>query len=129
MAVTAIAALLGTVEYVQKGVAQMTWGATISGVGNSFDAPHLPEKTLFISPPTSAGGTSRVIIEGSNVSTVTGAINVFTTLTSPTDGQLDFSAIPAAGIIRVIRENPRVIRPRFETVTAGEDLQVMIVAR
>jgi hypothetical protein len=129
MAVTAIAALLGSVSYIQKGVAQMTWGATISGVGNSFDAPHLPEKTLHIRPPTTAGGTSRIIIEGTNSTTITGADEVFTTLTSPTDGQLDFTSIPAAGIIRAIRENARFIRPRFETVTTGETLQVQIVAR
>jgi hypothetical protein len=129
MAVTAIAPLLGTVEYIYKGVAEMKWGATISGVGNSFDAPHLPEKTVHIKAPTTAGGTTRVIIEGTNATTVTGADAVFQTLTSPTDGLLDFTTIAAAGILRVIRENPRFIRPRFETVTAGENLQVRIVAR
>ena len=115
------------VEYITRGVAVQEWGATVSGVGPPFHGAHLPEKTVHVSPPTTLGGTSRVIIEGTNGSAPSTA--TWVPLTTPTDGLLDFTAVTAGGQINVIRENPRMIRPHFHTVTAGETLTVHLIAR
>jgi hypothetical protein len=124
---TALAALLGKVEYIERGVAVQEWSATISGVGNPLHAPHLPEKTVHIGAPTTLAGTSRIIIEGSNGTAASTA--TWLPLTTPTDGLLDFTSVTAGGQLKVIRENPRMIRPHFHTVTTGETLTVRIVAR
>jgi|6_EtaG_2_1085325.scaffolds.fasta_scaffold03487_7 hypothetical protein len=125
MAVTAIAALLGSCSYVQRGVLKMEWTATVSGVGNFLDAPHLPDKTVHIKAPSTISGTSRIIIEGTNGAPSDGP---WTTLTTPTDGLLDYVGI-VTSMMKVIRENPLYIRPRYETVTAGESLNVVIISR
>jgi len=115
------------VEYITRGVAVQEWGATVSGVGLPMHAAHLPEKTVHISPPSTLAGTSRIIIEGSNGSAASTA--TWVPLTTPTDGLLDFTAVTTGGQMKVIRENPRMIRPHFETVTTGETLVVRIIAR
>lgn len=123
-------AYLAAGKFVSKNVYEMRWVNTAgtTGAGHPLDAPNLPDKTLFIQGPTTGAGTSRVVIEGTSV---TGAPSVvpWTTLTSPTDGQLDFTALPTTAIVRVIRENPLRIRPRYHTVTGGAIIPVVIVCR
>lgn len=121
---TAIAALLGSGDYIIQGVHKMEWSATISGVGNPLQAAHLPDKTVQLLGPT--GGSSQIIIEGTNGDAPSTAI--WTILTTPTDGDLDFTNV-TGGIIKAIRENPRMIRPRFPAVTAGTILNVIIISR
>lgn len=121
---TAIAALQTAGLYISKGVHSMSWSATVSGVGTPLDAAALPEKTVQMQGPT--GGTSRIIIEGTNGDTAGTA--TWVTLSTPTDGLLDFTNV-TGGILKVIRESPRMIRPRFETVTTGKTLTVLIVSR
>jgi uncharacterized protein YxjI len=87
-------------------------------------AANLPDKTVQLQGPT--GGTSRIIIEGTNGAAASTA--TWVTLTTPTDGSLDFTDV-TGGTLKVIRENPLMIRPRFETVTSGKSLTVQIVAR
>ena len=126
---TAIAALIGYGKYVSKGVHEQVWNANVSGRGNYLDAAALPDKTVHILGPSTGGGSSRIILEGTNESYPTTPTARWTTLTSPTDGDFDFTAMVTVGIIRALRENPRYIRPHFETVTTGETLGVIIISR
>ena len=102
-------AFTGTVSYVRKGVARMTWTATVSGTGNPIDASHLPDKTLYLYGPT--GGTTGVTIEGAYA------------LTGPywslhdVNGALLEALV--TGLVAAIQENPPFIRPRATTVTGG----------
>tara|TARA_Y100000310_G_scaffold258188_1_gene266510 strand:+ start:2666 stop:3046 length:381 start_codon:yes stop_codon:yes gene_type:complete len=116
-------------KYIMKGVHEMIWTTSgAAGAGTPLDAPNLPDKTMYINGPSTGGGTSQIIIEGTNI---TGAPSVvpWITLTSPTDGLLDFTAMVTTAIMRVIRENPLRIRPRFAVVTTGETLSVVIISR
>ena len=121
---TAIAALQAASVAVARGVYAQRWTATISGVGNPMVAANLPDKTVQIQGPT--GGTSRIIIEGTNGAVVSTA--TWVTLSTPTDGALDFTDV-TGGTLQVIRENPLMIRPRFDTVTAGKTLTAQVLAR
>ncbi len=127
--VTAVLALVGTGSYVSKTVHEQSWTATVSGRGNFLDAANLPDKTVQIGGPSTAAGTSRIIIEGTNESWPTTPTARWSTLTSPTDGVFDFTAMATTAIIRTLRENPRYIRPFFQVVTAGETLRVTIISR
>ena len=120
---TAVAALLGSGSYIQKGVYTHTWNATVSGRGNPLSAVHLADKTIQIQGPT--GGTSRIIIEGTNGDDASTA--TWITLTTPTDGALDFTNV-TGGQLKGILQNPRLIRPHFETVTTGKTLSVILIA-
>ena len=122
---TAIAALQSAGKYIARGIYQMEWTAAVSGVGTPLDAFQYPDKTVQIQGPTS-GGSSRIIIEGTNGGVVSTA--TWITLTTPTDGDLDFTNV-TGGVMRAIRENPRMIRPRFESVTAARSLNVRIIAK
>lgn len=126
---TAVAALLGSGDYISRGVHQQTWSATISGRGNPISNASLPDKTVSIAGATTAAGTSRVIIEGTNEAWPTTPTAVWQTLTSPTDGNMNFTTLATTMIVRAIRENPRFIRPNFDTVTGGSTLQVIIISR
>ncbi len=126
---TALATMLAECTAIAKGVYRQKWSAGVvasGNVGNPMVAPNLPDKTVYIEGPSTAAGTTRIIIEGTNGAVVSTA--TWTTLTTPTDGALDFSGVTAARI-KVIRENPRMIRPRFPVVTAGETVSVEIIAR
>ena len=121
---TAPAALITNGKYISKGVYSMGWSATVAGVGNPMYAAALPDKTFQLQGPT--GGTSNIVIEGTNGSTVSTA--TWITLTTPTDGLIDFTNVTGS-ILKVIRENPRMIRPNFVTVTTGKTLTCTIIAR
>ena len=121
---TAIAALFAPCVAIARGVYAQRWTATVSGVGNPMKAAHLPDKTVQLQGPT--GGTSNIIIEGTNGSVVSTA--TWITLTTPTDGDLNFTNV-TGGIMKVIRENHFMIRPKFLTVTAGKALTVQIIGR
>jgi hypothetical protein len=125
---TAVAALLGSGNYIAKGVYQHTWTATVSGRGNPLSAANLPDKTFTLNGATTAAGTSRVILEGTNDASP-GATTVWMPLTSPTDGDMDFTTLPTTAVMRSIRENPRYIRPHFHTVTTNSTLNLIIIAR
>jgi hypothetical protein len=120
---TAITALLAKVESPVRGVYIQEWTATVSGRGNPLHAAYLPDKTVQMQGPT--GGTSQIIIEGTNGSVVSTA--TWITLTTPTDGDLSFTNV-TGGTMKVIRENPLMIRPHFSVVTGGT-MTVRIVAR
>ena len=126
---TAIVALLGSGSFIAKGVHQQTWNATVSGRGNPLSAANMPDKTVTIGGATTAAGTSKVIIEGTNEPYATTPTALWQTLTSPTDGDLDFTALATTIVVRAIRESPRFIRPHFDTVTTGSTLQVIIISR
>jgi hypothetical protein len=125
---TALTALLGSGDYIARGVHQHTWNATVSGRGNPLSGAHLPDKTFTLNGATTAAGTSRVSLEGTNDATIV-ATTVWSTLTSPTDGDLDFTSLPTTGFVRAIRENPRYIRPFFQVVTTGSTLNVIVISR
>ena len=117
----ATAAINSYCEYTSRGVAQMVWTATgITGEGVAMNAPGLPDKTVHIVGPT--GGTSTVIIEGTNDATPTGT---WTTLTDPQGNAIS----KTSDAIESILENPKYIRPRFSVVTSGKTIVVTIVAR
>jgi hypothetical protein len=122
--VTAIAALLGSGLYISKGVFQQTWNATISGRGNPMSAAQFPDKQIQIQGPT--GGTSRVIIEGTNGSVPSTA--TWITMQTVTDGALDFTNV-TGGLMFQPRGNPLLIRPFFQVVTTGLTASVIIVAK
>jgi hypothetical protein len=121
---TAVAALLGSGNYIARGVYQHTWNATVSGRGNPLSAANLPDKTVQFQGPT--GGTSRVILEGTNGGVASTA--TWITMKSVTDGSMDMTNV-TGGTFFQIRGNPRMIRPHFETVTTGLTCSVIIVAR
>ena len=121
---TAIASLLADTVAISRGVYLTEWSATASGVGNPLSAPDFPDKTVQLQGPT--GGTSRIILEGTNGALASTA--TWIVLTTPTDGDIDFTNV-TGGVLKIIRENPRMIRPRFETVTSGKTLIVRIVSR
>jgi hypothetical protein len=123
---TAISALLGSGNYIARGVYQHTWSATISGRGNPLSAANLPDKTVQITGPT--GGTSRVILEGSNGAPSTADTATWITMRSVTDGAID-TTNATGGLFFQFRGNPRMIRPHFDTVTTGKTLSVIIVAK
>lgn len=105
---------------IARGVCQMHWQATgVTGVGFAMNAPGFPDKTVQVLGPT--GGTTQVVIEGSNEDTPTG---VFTTLVDPQGNDLDFTD----AAVEAILENPRFIRPRFPVAT-GPTVDVRIIAR
>lgn len=80
-----------------KGVYRMEWSsdAGVTGVGNPLVGAHLPDKTVAFYGPT--GGTSQVILEGTNGSVPSTA--TWVTLTTPTDGDLSFTNV-TGGIMR-----------------------------
>lgn len=123
---TAVAALLAEVKSLTKGVYFQEWTATVSGVGNPLHAAHLPDKTVYIGAVTTGSGTSRVYVEGTNGAAASTA--TWATLTTPTDGLIDFTGVSTPSI-KIIRENPRMIRPVFLTVTTGETMSVGIICR
>ena len=87
-------------------------------------APHLPDKNIQLQGPT--GGTSRIIMEGTNGSVASTA--TWITLRSVTDGAIDSTNV-TGGLFFQPRGNPRMIRPHFETVTAGKTLSVIVIAK
>ena len=106
-----------------RGVVEMTWTATgVTGVGFAMHAPNYPDKTVHVLGPT--GGTSQVVIEGTNATTPTTAAANWTTLADPQGNALSTTT----QIIEAILENPRYIRPRFPVAT-GPTVTVRIVAR
>ena len=126
----ATAAVLGSTVALSKGVykTEWNWTTTASGGSNPMNAPHLPEKTVQVHGPT--GGDTSVIIQGSNVSAVppTGVgASEWTTLTTPTDGELTLAGALNSGSLRVIRENPRYIRSQVSSVT--EVVKVVVISR
>lgn len=121
---TAVAALLGSGNYIARGVYQHTWSATISGRGNPLSAANLPDKTVQIQGPT--GGTSQVILEGTNGAAASTA--TWITMRSVTDGAIDITNA-TGGLFFQLRGNPRMIRPHFATVTTAKTLSVIIVAK
>jgi hypothetical protein len=125
---TAVAALLGSGDYIVKGVHQIEWNATVSGRGNPLSAANMPDKTMTINGVTTAGGSSRIILEGTNDDPLS-ATTAWQTLTSPTDGDMDFTGLPTTGFVKAIRENPRYIRPFFQIVTTNSTLNVIIISR
>jgi hypothetical protein len=121
---TAISALYGVGSYIHGGVYEQTWNATVSGRGHPMAAPHLPDKNIQLQGPT--GGTSRIIMEGTNGSVASTA--TWITLRSVTDGAIDSTNV-TGGLFFQPRGNPRMIRPHFETVTAGKTLSVIVIAK
>ena len=121
---TAIAALLTKCEAISKGVYAMNWSAAVSGVGNPFVGPHLDWSTVQVQGPT--GGTSQVIIEGTNGQTVSTA--TWITLESVSGESLAFTNV-TGGRMFSIREIPFMVRPRFETVTTSKTLTVKMIVR
>lgn len=117
----------GTVVARARGVYVMTWslpsGAFASGdVGNPFDAPHLPDKTVQVVGMATTE-TSRVVIEGTNG---TASAGTYVTLTDPNDVALSFPNT-ATGQLKAILENPRFIRPRIDTATTDHDTVTVII--
>jgi hypothetical protein len=106
----------------RSGVILAKWsGFAASGdAGQPFDAVnYVGPLTVQVAGPT--GGTSAVVIEGSNEPT-----NGYTTLTGPTGNTLSFTA---AGL-KIIAETPRYIRPRIDTATGSvATWEVDLVAR
>ena len=113
-------------EALSRGVYRMDWSSDsgVTGVGNPFVGAHLPDKTVALYGPT--GGTSQIIIEGTNGSVVSTA--TWVTLSTPSLGDLDFTNV-TGGKMLIVRENPFMIRPRFAVVTTGKVLNAVIVAR
>lgn len=106
---------------VAKGVCSVQWTATgITGLGVAMNAPGLPDKTVQVIGPT--GGTTQVVIQGSNDATPT--VGNWTTLVDPQGNDLDFTD----AAIEAILENPRYIRPNFAVAT-GPTVTVTILAR
>lgn len=121
---TAIASLYGVGSYIHGGVYQQTWTATVSGVGHPMGAPHLPDKTIQMQGTT--GGTSRIIMEGTNGSVASTA--TWITLRSVTDGAIDSTNV-TGGLFFQTRGIHRMIRPNFDIVTAGKTLSVIVIAK
>jgi hypothetical protein len=119
-------AILGDTKAIARGVYETTWLATVSGVGNPLNCSRLSEHTVQCVGPT--GGTSRIIIRGSNAADASSATAVWNVLSTPTDGNLDFTNV-TGGLVKVVLETPRSIQPQFETVTTGKTLSVIIVSR
>lgn len=130
----ATAAVIGSGVWLAKGVHQhvWNWSTTATGAGNPINNPMLPDKTVQIWYPTSgATPISHIVIEGSNATGLPaaelGATEWFT-LTSPTDGDLDTpNALNGSGALKIIRENPRWIRPRVSSITGAA--KVIIISR
>jgi hypothetical protein len=104
----------------------MSWSFVSGGarIGYAMNAPNLPDKTVWVEGPT--GGTSQIIIEGTNATTATvGATQWYTLSYAATGGDLDFTTREVGQIL----ENTRYIRPRCVTVTNGMTVTVKILAR
>lgn len=108
-------------KMISRGVMRMQWVFTASGAGFAMNAPDLTDKTVHVVGPT--GGTSQVVLEGSNDGS--GATAVWETLHDPQGNDLS----TVSGLIETILENPQYIRPRAPTVTTGKSIQVTIIAR
>ncbi len=110
-------------KFIAKGIVEMRWTATgVTGVGFAMNAPNLPDKTVHVLGPT--GGTTQVVIEGTNATTATVGATDWTTLVDPQGTALDH----VSSFIETILENPRYIRPRIPVAT-GPDVTVTIIAR
>ena len=125
----ATVAVLAETKAIAKGVylTEGDWSTTATGHGSVLNAPMLSNKTLQVLYPT--GGTSRFVLEGSNVSFVpvtdTGATEWYT-LTNVTGGSISATiGATNAGNFNVIRENPRFIRPRVSTVTGAIKIRII----
>lgn len=106
---------------IAKGVYKTQWSVTgVTGIGYALNAPNLPDKTLHVLGPT--GGTTQVVVEGTNDDTPTG--DNWTTLVDPHETDLSFTD----EAIEAILENPRYIRPRFPVAT-GPAVTVTIISR
>lgn len=103
----------------------MDWTATVSGPGNPFIGPYMEDMTFALYGPT--GGTSQIILEGTNGSVVSTATWV-TLLESVSGAALDYTNV-TGGVMVSPRARPRMIRPRFAVVTSGKTLNVNMVAR
>lgn len=111
-------------KMIAKGICEMSWTATkVTGVGFAMNAPNLPDKTVHVLGVT--GGTTQVIIEGTNATSPTVGATQWTTLVDPQGTDLDFTN----RAIETILENPRYIRPRWPVATGGHDVSVVIIAR
>ena len=121
---TAIAALISKVEAVAKGVYSQEWSATVSGVGNPLHAAYVDWVTLQLHGPT--GGASKIIVEGTNGQTVSTA--TWTTLDSASGAAIDYANV-TGGLVLSLRDLPLMVRPNFDTVTAGKTLTVKMIAR
>ncbi len=129
----ATADVIGATKALARGVYQTVWSwtSTATGASNPMSCHAYPDKTVQAFHPT--GGTSRIVIEGSNVTAALngadiGSASDWTVLTTPTDGLLQVAgAFVNSGDIKVIRENPRWIRGRASTVTGN--IKVIIIAR
>lgn len=110
---------------INKGVVVGTWSAIKQAAGSTgglpFDGPYYVNKS--VQTRGTQGGTSTIIIEGSNAPTATGP---YGTLTSASGAALSFTAVQRP---LQIRENPRWIRPRLSTASGTTNLTVEIVAQ
>ncbi len=106
---------------IAHGIVEMRWTAVgVTGVGFAMNAPGLADKTVHVVGPT--GGTTQVVIEGTNDDTPTG--DNWTTLVDPQGNDLDFTNQGVEAIL----ENPKFIRARFPVAT-GPTVIVTILAR
>jgi len=125
----ATAVILAATKDISKGVymTQWNWTTTATGHGSYLNAPMLPEKTFQADYVT--GGTSRFVLEGTNVSAIpvtdVGATE-WITLTNPTGGEMSATvAFLTPGSMHLIRENPRFMRIRVSTVTAAMRFRII----
>lgn len=118
----ATASVVSEVKYVDRNVVKQIWTfiTGLEGHGNPFSGAAYPDKSIQFSG--ASGGTSSVVIEGSNDDAASGTYH---TLADPQGNVL------TAGNSRVeaVLENTRWIRPRASTVTAGSSIVVSLIAK
>ena len=112
-------------DMIGKGVCQMEWSfAGVTGVGFAMNAQNMPDKTLHVRCDLFAGGTTNVVIEGTNEATPT--TTRWKTLVDVHENSLDLNTINATGILETILDNPRYIRPRVPTVTTAVTSPIVV---
>jgi hypothetical protein len=116
-----MATVAATHVWVARGVLKTTWAGLGDGdVGDGLSAPHLPDKTIQVIGTFGSGGS--VTAQGSNDSG--------TTYHDLNDSRGEGNAATfTAADIRMLVENPELVRPN---VTAGDqdtDLTVIIISQ
>ena len=123
-----------TVVAVSRGAYRARWlfvsGVFASGdVGQAFDAPHLPDKSVWVDGPT--GGTTAVVIEGPNepqAATSSHPTGPWQTLHSAAVQGATTLSFTDSGVDQIL-ENTLYVRPRLETATGGQSITVVITAQ
>lgn len=113
-----------------KGICEMQWTfAGVTGIGFAMNAQNLPDKVVHVRSDGFNGGTTQVVLQGTNATTPTAALTQWHTLVDVHETSLDRASL-ATGYIETILDNPRFIRPRVPVASTGVgDIIVNVIAQ